>query len=73
MVTILIALLILVVIVIVAYPFFKQSNKRDAAFSGASDPVLEGLVGQRDAMYLAIKDVENDHALDKLSDADYRS
>lgn len=73
MITIVIALIIIGAIAIVAYPFFKQSNEHDAAFSDASDPVLEGLVGQRDAMYSAIKDLENDHALDKLSDADYRS
>jgi hypothetical protein len=73
MVTILIALIILVAMVLVAYPFFSRANQRDGAFAGASDPVLEGLVSQRDAMYSAIKDLENDHATSKLSDADYRS
>lgn len=73
MITIVLALIIVAAIAIVAYPFFKPSSGRGAAFGSASDPMLEGLVGQRDAMYSAIKDLENDHALDKLSDADYRS
>jgi len=73
MITILIALIIVGAVAIVAYPLFKKSNELDVAFVGTSDPVLEGLVSQRDAMYSAIKDLENDHALDKLSDADYKS
>ncbi len=73
MTIILIAFMIVGAVAIVAYPLFKQSNDLDAAFVGANDPVLEGLVSQRDAMYSAIKDLENDHATGKLSDADYRS
>ena len=73
MITILIALIIIGAIAIVAYPLFRRSSELDAAFGGADDPVLEGLVSQRDAMYLAIKDSESDHALGKLSDADYKS
>ena len=73
MITILIAFMIIGAVAIVAYPLFKQSNELDAAFVGANDPVLEGLVSQRDAMYSAIKDLESDHALGKLSDADYKS
>jgi hypothetical protein len=73
MVTILIALIIVAAVACVAYPLFQKSNERAAAFAGATDPVLEGLVSQRDAMYSAIKDLESDHAMDKLSDADYKS
>ena len=73
MVTFLIALIIISAIAIVAYPLFRKSSELDAAFGGANDPVLEGLVSQRDAMYLAIKDSESDHTLGKLSDADYKS
>ena len=72
-ITILIALIIIGAVAIVAYPLFRKSSEPDAAFGGANDPVLEGLVSQRDAMYLAIKDSESDHALGKLSDADYKS
>ncbi|MEW5721387.1 MAG: zinc-ribbon domain-containing protein [Chloroflexota bacterium] len=73
MTIILIAFMIVGAVAIVAYPLFKPSSELDAAFVGANDPVLEGLVSQRDAMYSAIKDLENDHATGKLSDADYRS
>ena len=73
MITIVIALMIVGAVAIVAYPLFKQSNQLDVTFAGTSDPVLEGLVSQRDAMYSAIKDLENDHAMGKLSDADYKS
>ena len=73
MITFLIALIIIGAIAIVVYPLFKKSNELNVAFVGTNDPVLEGLVSQRDAMYLAIKDSESDHALGKLSDADYKS
>jgi hypothetical protein len=73
MITILIALISVGAVAIVAYPLFRKSSELNVAFAGSSDPVLEGLVSQRDAMYSAIKDLENDHAMGKLSDADYKS
>lgn len=73
MATILIALIVISAIVIIAHPLFKQSEVLDAAWDSENDSVLEGLVSRRDATYLAIKDLENDHAMGKLSDADYKS
>lgn len=73
MATIVIALLIIGVVAFVAYPLLQSTRARVVELEGASDMVLEGLVSQRDAMYAAIKDLENDHALGKLSDVDYRS
>ncbi len=73
MITIVIALVIVGSIAFVAYPLFRRSDELDVAFVGVSDPVLENLVTQRDATYSAIKDLENDHSMGKLSDADYRS
>ena len=73
MITIAIALVIVGSIALVAYPLFRRSDELDVAFVGLSDPVLENLVTQRDATYSAIKDLENDHAMGKLSDQDYRS
>lgn len=73
MITIFIALLIILVVAFVAYPLFQPARARALELDGASDMVLEGLVAQRDAMYAAIKDLENDHVLGKLSDGDYRS
>lgn len=73
MITVLIALLVVVSIAFVAYPLFRRSDELDVAFVGNTDPLWEGLVTQRDATYAAIKDLENDHAMGKLSDSDYRS
>ncbi len=67
--TILIAVIVLMVVVIVAYPFFRPVHTTPPR----SEPVLEELLSQRDAVYTAIKDLENEHATGKLSDADYRS
>jgi len=73
MITIVIALIIIATIAIVAYPLFSQAQPTLIRAAGASDNVLEELVHQRNAAYSAIKDLENEHALGKLSDADYRS
>ena len=73
MITLAIALVIIGSITLVAYPLFKRSEELDVAFVGLSDPVIENLVTQRDATYSAIKDLENDHTMGKLSDGDYRS
>jgi hypothetical protein len=67
------ALMIVASFAIVIYPYFKTSRELDVSFASASDPVLETLVVQRDATYAAIKDLEFDHAMDKLSDTDYKS
>jgi predicted nucleic acid-binding Zn ribbon protein len=71
--TITIAIIIIAAIAFVAYPLFQRSDELDVAFVGMSDPVIENLIAQRDATYSAIKDLENDHTMGKLSDSDYRS
>lgn len=73
MFTVVIALLVIGAIAIVAYPLFRPPDELGVSFVGMTDPVWENLVTQRDATYSAIKDLENDHAMSKLSDADYRS
>ena len=73
MITVAIALMIVATIAFVMYPLFKRADELDVAFVGLTDPLWENLVTQRDATYSAIKDLENDHAMGKLSDADYRS
>jgi hypothetical protein len=73
MVLIITAIMIIASIAIVVYPYFKTSRELDVSFASASDPVLETLVVQRDSTYAAIKDLEFDHAMNKLSDADYKS
>jgi hypothetical protein len=73
MVVIAIALIVVAALAIVAYPYFKPPRELDVSFASGTDPVLESLVVQRDATYAAIKDLEFDHAMNKLSDADYKS
>jgi len=73
MVTIAIALMVVASFAIVAYPYFKPARELDVSFASASDPVLENLIVQRDATYAAIKELEFDHAMSKLSDGDYKS
>ena len=73
MITIAIALVIVLTVAFVAFPLFKSSDELDLSFVGLTDPVLENLIVQRDATYSAIKDLENDHTMGKLSDGDYRS
>ena len=67
------AIMIVAAFGIVAYPYFKTSRELDVSFASTTDPVVETLVVQRDATYAAIKDLEFDHAMSKLSDADYKS
>jgi hypothetical protein len=71
MITILISIIIVASVAVVAYPLFKKSG--DFAFVRGNDSVLEGLVSQRDSMYSAIKDLESEHSMGKLSEADYKS
>ena len=67
------AIMIVASFAIIAYPYFKTSRELDVSFASATDPVVETLVVQRDATYAAIKDLEFDHAMSKLSDVDYKS
>lgn len=73
MVTIAIAVMIVAAMGIVAWPYLNDGRGLDPAFAKTADPALENLVIQRDATYAAIKDLEFDHAMGKLSDADYGS
>ncbi len=67
---ILIAILAIVAISISLYPLFELEH-RPAPAGAAIDPTLENLFSAREATYSAIKDLEADHAMGKLSDADY--
>lgn len=72
MVTIAIALLIIACVAVVAYPFFANGEQDDVALPASTDPVVENMIVTRDATYAAIKELEFDHAMGKLSDADYK-
>ncbi len=71
MVTIAIALMIVAAVAVVAYPYFAPQDP-ELSFTSGGDPVTEQLVVQRDSTYAAIKDLEFDHAMGKLSNADYQ-
>jgi hypothetical protein len=70
--TVVIAVLIIGAVAFVAYPFFVQT-RTDEMLAQSSDPLFENLIVQRDATYSAIRELETDHAMSKLSDADYKS
>ncbi len=71
-VTIGIALMIVGAVAIVAWPYFNPAVDPSSLPNG-SNPAMENLVTQRDATYAAIKDLEFDHTMGKLSDTDYKS
>lgn len=72
MVMIAIAIMIVASIAIVAYPLFSTPSRRTPVLSTGLDVTLESLVVQRDSAYSAIKDLEFDHAMGKLSETDYK-
>ena len=51
-------------------PLFQLEHV-PARGEAAIDPNVENLLSAREATYAAIKDLETDHAMGKLSDADY--
>ncbi len=67
---ILIAILAIAAISVSLYPLFEL-ERRPVPAGAAIDPTLENLLSAREATYSAIKDLEADHAMGKLSDADY--
>ncbi len=73
MVTIAIALLIVLAVAVVAYPFFNPPPAANRAFAPQTDSTWEELTRQREAAYTAIKDLESEYALGKLSESDYRA
>jgi hypothetical protein len=73
MTSVVIALIVVASVTIVAWPLFRPANDLDVPLVGAVDPLREHLATLRDATYAAIKDLELDHAMGKLSDTDYKT
>jgi membrane protease subunit (stomatin/prohibitin family) len=67
-----IAILAIVALSIALYPLF-QLERRALRATVSIDSNIETLLSAREATYAAIKDLEIDHAMGKLSDADYQS
>lgn len=64
---ILITILVVVVIAFIAYPLFTPSHAETASAASA----LDSLIAQRDSVYDAIRDLDFDFQLGKLSQSDY--
>ncbi len=58
-----------VTLAVIAYPLFTAPRGKLSAPANALDP----LISQRDATYEAIRDLDFDFAMDKLSQSDYAS
>ena len=69
---ILIAILAVAAIGLAVRPLFQLEDAPVRA-AAAIDPNVENLLSAREATYAAIKDLETDHAMGKLSDADYNN
>lgn len=66
---VLIAILIAAVFAFLAYPLFTPTREENSPSSNA----LETLIAQRDSAYAAIRDLDFDFQLGKLSESDYRT
>lgn len=64
---VLIALLVIGIIAFIAYPLFRPARGKLAA----SENALDALIAQRDATYDALRDLDFDFQLGKLSKVDY--
>ncbi len=69
---ILIAILAVAAISLAVRPLF-QLEQVPARADATIDPNVENLLSAREATYAAIKDLETDHAMGKLSNADYQN
>lgn len=68
---IVIALLVVLVLAFIAYPLFGTPARESRTAANAAEPALDGLLAQRDSAYDAIRDLDLDHQMGKLSRADY--
>lgn len=73
MVTIAIAVMFIAAIAIVAWPFLGPARPFSSALKRSDNATIENLIVQRDATYAAIKDLEFDRAMGKLSEADFKA
>ena len=64
---ILVAIIVVGIIVFIAYPLFTVAREDAAETPGA----LDGLIAQRDSAYDAIRDLDFDFQMGKLSQSDY--
>lgn len=65
-------LMLVIVIFVVAYPFFQSPKALSRPATASSDEDLAELLARRNATYVALKELELDHKMGKLSLADYQ-
>ncbi len=62
-----IAVILIIVIAVIAYPLFSGTRSQTAKTPNA----LDGLIAQRDSAYDALRDLDFDFQMGKLSQSDY--
>jgi rubrerythrin len=73
MVVILMGLIVFAALLIVGYPLVNAEAYEHSGAGLNGDENFEHLASARNSVFEAIRDLEFDHATDKLSDADYQS
>jgi hypothetical protein len=65
-------LLVVALLAFILYPLIASRRERAALVMGSPDETLENLLFERESTLAAIKDLQFDHAMGKLSDTDFQ-
>ena len=66
-------LMLAIAVFVVAYPLFQNSTAPSQPADAFPEEALTELLARRDATYAAIKELDLDHEMGKLSPADYQA
>ncbi len=66
-------LMLAIAVLVVAYPLFQNSTAPSQPADAFPEEALTELLARRDATYAAIKELDLDHEMGKLSPADYQA
>lgn len=72
MITLIALALAILVVAFVAYPLFRGVPEEESVAASAEELELERVLSQRESTYAALKDLEFDLAMGKLSEEDYQ-
>lgn len=73
MVVVAVILMLAIAVFVVAYPLLQRSTASSQSADALSDEGLDELLVQRDATYVALKELDLDREMGKLSPADYQA
>ena len=73
MVVVAVILMLAIAVFVVAYPLLQRSTASSQSADPLSDEGLDELLVQRDATYVALKELDLDREMGKLSPADYQA